>query len=122
MKEIAKSRKTRTYTEQERKTLCEEWRKSELNRNAFCKKHGVPESTFYTWHSRYFPSLTKKRAKIAGSTSFMPLIPVVKEQLTDNKAIIEITLPNRTVLNVNLTLSQLSQFIQEVSHAAAIIR
>ena len=102
----------------EQKTLCEQWKISGINRGKFCKEHGIPTSTFYGWCNKLWQ--TKKLKK----PSFVPVIPLIKlpNQMSVEQSILEISLPSQIRVKVSLPSRDVVTFIQELSHAATIIR
>src|SRR5690348_15526883 len=96
----------------EQKALCEQWKASGIKREEFCKKHGVPASTFYGWCNKLWP--TKKFEK----SSFVPIIPLIKRpnHISVEQSTLEISLPSQILVKISLPLRDIVTFIQELSH------
>ena len=93
------------------------WRSSGISKRAFCKKHGLPINSLYSWHK-----LFKKEAE-PKVTQFSPV--VAKTIPSDHKQTmmqIEMRLSNQIQLFIPLRESNLVSFIQELSNAVTIIR
>ena len=109
-------RSKRKFTEEERKNYYLAWKQSELNTTEFCKTHGISKSALYTW-TRHFE-------KKMNGPDFTPILIKDSPSL---KSIDKIALTiafNSSSLQVSLEVPEhrLVSLIQEIGHAATIIR
>ena len=106
------------FSNQDKRSYCIAWEKSGMNKSIFCKAQGLPPSAFYTWYGQY------KKHRFDES-SFSPV--VVKSspsQSIERQDTIqfEMRLPNHAQLFITMREHGLVSFIQELCHAATVIR
>lgn len=108
----------RAFSNQDKRSYCIAWEKSGVNKSVFCRAHGLSPSAFYTWYGQY------KKHRF-NEPSFSPV--VVKS--SPNQSIerqdtiqFEMRLPNRAQLFITMREHGLVSFIQELCHAATVIR
>jgi transposase len=102
------------------KELLIKWKASGLSKREFCKMHNIRISTFYGWCKKILPKSNFHKEPSRWSpviTTKRKLLPGEQEQ-----AIIELSLPNHIVARVKVSSHKVVSFIQEICHAAAIIR
>ena len=106
----------RVFSNQDKRSYCIAWEKSGMNKSVFCKAQGLPPSAFYTWYGQY------KKHRF-NESSFSPV--VVKsspaKELQD-RIQFEMRLPNHAQLFITMREHGLVSFIQELCHAATVIR
>lgn len=108
-------RKVTNRTWEEKKALCEEWKKSVKTKSKFCKEHAIPLATFFPWCNRLWPVTKKERSNIVPvkiKSTNLPFLEVSSEQTP-----IELILVNGATVRFKLTIKNLVPFIQELSHA-----
>ena len=108
----------RVFSNQDKRSYCIAWEKSGMNKSVFCKTNGLSRSVFYTWYGQY-----KKHG--FDESSFSPVVvksspsPSVERQDTIQ---FEMRLPNHAQLFITMSEHGLASFIQELCHAATVIR
>ena len=110
----------RVFSNQDKRSYCIAWEKSGMNKSVFCKAQGLSPSVFYTWYGQY-----KKHG--FNESSFSPV--VVKSSQNQSQRIerqdtiqFEMRLPNHAQLFITMHEHGLVSFIQELCHAATVIR
>ena len=106
----------RTFSHQDKRSYCIAWEKSGMNKSVLCKAQGLPPSAFYWWYGQF------KKTRL-NESSFSPV--VVKsspsKELQDTIQF-EMRLPNHAQLFITMREHGLVSFIQELCHAATVIR
>jgi transposase-like protein len=106
-------------TDEEKRNYCLKWAHSGQNKTAFCQSVGISKSAFYSWCHQFQQEL----AGLASDAVFSPVALNSTSKLeTENLIQLEICLPNQTKLLISMQKLSLVSFIQELSHAATIIR
>ena len=104
------------FSNQEKRSYCIAWEKSGMNKSVFCKAQGLSPSAFYTWYGQY------KKYRF-NESSFSPVVvkssPSIERQ---NTIQFEMRLPNHAQLFITMREPGLVSFIQELCHAATVIR
>ena len=102
---------------EDRRNYCIAWEKSGKTRLAFCKANGIYPSTFNGWYNRYKRGLLNEPhfSPMVAETS----IPAMKDSPSVQ---CEIHFPNDTQLFISLQEKTLVSIIQEICHAATVIR
>lgn len=111
------SRPKRKYAEEERRSYYTAWKQSKLNTTEFCRMHGISKSTLHSWVRSF-----EREKSVPG---FTPLI--IKDEPSSkaiNKIALTIAFNNGSLQQVSLEVSEhrLVSLIQEIGHAATIIR
>lgn len=103
------------FTAEERRNYYMAWKESGMSHIAFCKAKGISKSVLYKW--------IKKFKKENNGRSFAPLI-LKKPLLSEQTDVIQLNMnfPNQIKLSIAMPEQRLVSFIQELSHATAIIR
>lgn len=118
MRNKIQNRKSLTLlSEEEKIAWCNRWKASKLSMVEFCKIHPVAKSSLYGWHRRFFSSHDAR-----GTPAFIPVLPVAKPQNEQEIISIELTLANSTTAKIYVPLGSAVNLIQELSHAATVIR
>jgi hypothetical protein len=106
----------KTFTNQDKRDYCIAWEKSGMNKSVFCKANGLPSSVFYPWYNQF-------KRHLFDESSFSPVI-VKEKSSTACQAMIpfELRLPNQAQLYITLSQPGLVSLIQELCHAATVIR
>jgi hypothetical protein len=120
-KPMGKQRRKYALSLEDKRSLYEQWRASGQKRHDFCKNNGLPVSTFYGW-SRELEPLKEK----SSCHKFIPVIDVSQQVNGKNEkqdqANVEMILPNQTIIRITLPIHRTLSFVQELYHAATIIR
>ncbi|MBA3814707.1 MAG: hypothetical protein H0X26_09575 [Alphaproteobacteria bacterium] len=53
------------YSPEEWKEIIDDWEKSNLSKNAYCKLKRIPYSSFCTWHTKLYPSNSLSRKEVS---------------------------------------------------------
>jgi hypothetical protein len=101
---------------------CDAWsavEKTGISKVDFCRTRGLSEKRFYYWNARF-----NKQPHDAGLNNFSRV--VVKEDRTsfyqECYIILELLLPNQSLLKFKLKEERALSFVKELSDASAIIR
>ena len=106
------------FSNQDKRSYCIAWEKSGMNKSIFCKAQGISTAAFYMWYGQY------KKHRFDES-SFSPVVvksnpsPRIERQDTIQ---FEMRLPNHAQLFITMQEHGLVSFIQELCHAATVIR
>jgi hypothetical protein len=108
-------------TTQQKLDYCLQWESSGMRKAEFCKRHGFSVSRFYYWyHHMYLKSKNQGKGQ---EGQWSPVVSDSKGFSTrEGSEQIEVILPNQVILRLLLPSSRVVSFIEELSHAAAIIR
>lgn len=116
---LGKSKKT--YSEDEKRELCCQWKASALSLQEFCRRNKLAKSSLYGWSRRY-PCVDAADA-IKKVNAFSPvMLPITAISRTAEPITIEMVLPNQAQLRLSLQEDRLVSFLQELCHATATIR
>jgi hypothetical protein len=108
------SRSRRLYRIEERRGYCLAWEGSGLSQAEFCRTNKISKSAFRQWYKVF------KKEK---GEDFIPLVLGKRLGLEREMYLgIEIAFPNQLCMRLEIPFNQLSILIQEVSHAASVIR
>ena len=109
-------RPNRKFSEEEKRSYCIAWEKSEMNRADFCEMHGISRSTLYQWVNKF-----KEADKDFG---FSPLAIKGKPPLKQTDRVqLTISFANNPMqLSIAMPWHRVVPFIQEIGYATAIIR
>jgi hypothetical protein len=102
-------------TEEEKLALCKRWQASGLSQKAFCEQNGVAKSSLYKWHKKF---CLNAESTLPGFAR----LNTVSEQSTQEKVSMELKLPNGAILQLSLSSNDVFALIQDLSHAATIVR
>lgn len=123
-------------TWEDKRKLCEAWKKTNLSRNAFIKKHSLPHA-FHYWCNKLWPGKKlstnhTKNVSLADSATdneqWMQVIPTETPKVqcllpTDKPETIKVALRcNNIDLKVNIPIEQIITFIKELANATTAIR
>lgn len=100
----------------EKKALCEQWKKSGKSQNTFCKEQGIAPQTFWTWCQKLWPQKKNQLARV---------LVVDKKNVEPEEqmhTMIEIALPNNGIIRFSLPINKIASLMQEICHANTIIR
>jgi hypothetical protein len=103
-------------TWEEKKSICEQWKKSGKSQNTFCKEQGIAPQTFWTWCKKLWPKKQNQLTRV---------LVVDKKNLEQEEPIhtmIEIALPNNGIIRFSLPINKIASLMQEIFHANTIIR
>jgi hypothetical protein len=102
------------YSEEERRNYCIAWEASGLNKIEFCKAQGISRSALRQWYNSF---------KKEGSDNFLPLGVNNQSSFGAEESIrVELCFSNQLRLAMAIHPRQLSGLIQEIAHAASVIR
>ena len=104
------------FSNQDKRSYCIAWEKSGMNKSVFCKAQGLPPSAFYTWYGQY----KKHRFNESSFSSVVVKSSPAKER--QDTIQFEMRLPNHAQLFITMREHGLVSFIQELCHAATVIR
>lgn len=93
------------------------WQSSKSPLDVFCKEHCIGKSTLYKWCKRF---KIYKDQKL--SSGFARLRATPKRQTEQEKIVISFNLNNGTTLSLASSFDQTINLIQELSHAATVVR
>jgi len=107
---------------QQKLDYCLQWENSGMRKAEFCKMHGFSVSRFYYWYHHIY--LKSKSNRTSQEGNWTPVMPERKEEFSTLMGAeqVEVILPNQVILRLSLPSSRVVSFIEELSHAAAIIR
>ncbi len=106
----------KAFSNQDKRSYCIAWEKSGMNKSVFCKAHGLSPSVFYIWYGQY------KKHRFDES-SFSPVMMKSSPRIERQDTIqFEMRLPNHAQLFITMREHGLVSFIQELCHAATVIR
>lgn len=104
------------FSIQERLKYCIDWKQSGMSKRIFCKNAGISSSALYNWCKQF-------KKELINDTAFSPVtlkaLPVINRK---DPIQLEIRLPNQAQLLITMPEQGLVSFIQELCHAASIIR
>ncbi len=112
-----KSKSLKPIGDAEKLALCKRWKASKLPLKVFCKEYGVAKSSLYKWYKKYFST-----TDVEATPSFIQLTPTPKQQNIQEKVSMELKLNNGTILYLNLLMVDMVILIQELNHAATVVR
>jgi transposase-like protein len=103
------------FSEEEKRSYCAAWERSDLNRTAFCMENGISRSALYQWSKQF-----KKEDSESG---FSPLVMSTKASVT-NMTQLTITSGGEDCVQLKLTLPEhrLVSFIKEMCNAITVVR
>jgi len=106
----------RSLSNQDKRSYCIAWEKSGMSKSVFCKAQGLSPSAFYTWYGQY------KKHRFDESP-FSPVVVKSSPSIGCQDTIqFEMRLPNHAQLFITMREHGLVSFIQELCHAATVIR
>ena len=118
-KETISPSKSAQLSVQQKLDYCSEWEKSGLSKIQFCRMHNISLSAFKYWRTHIYT----KRKKQNQSSSWAPVVAKSQAIMKKECALqLEFEWPNKVVLRVSLSSDHAVQFIQELSHAIAVVR
>lgn len=91
---------------EERQQICEEWRKSGLNRTEFCKQRNLNLKKFYRW-------LWKEKQDANSSESSIKFLPITKAASIQSNCL-EVHLPNGIALKLASQSVNVANLIKEL--------
>jgi hypothetical protein len=115
--EVSKKRTLNPLSHDEKIAWCKRWKASKLPLVEFCKMHHILKSSLYGWYKRFFASDNEKV-----KPAFIPLSPSAKVLSEQEKVLIELTLANGAIIKFNMSLTMVVNLIQELGHAATVVR
>jgi transposase-like protein len=103
------------FSIEERRGYCMAWKQSNLNLIEYCKANGISRSAFQRWRKEY---------ESEGGEHFSPVIVNNKQGVWrgEGKIRVEISFSSQLRLVTEMDSRELINLIQEVSHAASVIR
>lgn len=108
---------SQSYSLENKLALCEEWKRSGMQLEQFCKAKGVSKSALYRWRSALAP-LPNDKAK-----NWLLVKPTSQaDSSLINETLIELILPNQAIARIKLLRTEAVTFFQELYHAIAAIR
>lgn len=122
---------TKHRTEEERVTLCQAWQQSGLTKIEFCKQNNIGEKSFYRWLSKLangsktdvvdidIDTDTGVSKNNIDSSPFKFLQVNTGNAISargsnSEKALLEISLPNRITFKVSISQDNINNFLQEL--------
>ena len=86
------------YTNEERKSICESWRQSGLNKTAYCRQQGnISEFSLRSW---------LKQSDVSAETKSAPMKFLQINQQSQVRNLMEASLPNGIILKFDLSLGE----------------
>lgn len=111
-----KRKPRKLMSDDEKLALCKRWKASSLSAAAFCREHGIGESSLSKWCRQY-----RSDINVESMPSFVRITPL-EQQARQRIIPIEVKLSNGTTLHLNVPMVDAVDLIQEISHATSIIR
>ncbi len=105
----------KNYSVEEKLALCEEWKRSGMGIEQFCKAKGISKSALYKW-GRTLSLQSQDKAKN------WVLVKPAQEPSSENEVLIELTLPNQSLARIKVVRTEAVSFFQELYYAIAAIR
>lgn len=103
----------------DKEEICNEWRRSGLNRQQFCAKKNINVSTFAGWCSKLWPQTQPTEGQLLCPVD----IAEIKSTLPASESIVlEIAFPNAIIAKIQATVGQFSYLLREIVDATAVIR
>ena len=103
------------FTDEDKIKYCRDWQQTGISKSAFCQATGLSKSAFYLWHKQFEKELLDDGA-------FLPITLKTQATVKPSAIQLEVRLPNQAQLFLTMQQSFLIPFIQELCHAATIIR
>lgn len=108
--------RVQTFSEKEKREHHAAWLSSGLSKSQFCRNQGLNIHEFRYWHKCF-------KNEVSESSSFAPLSnPSFITDVSEKIISIDIKLPNRVQLTFSLEKNHLIPLVQELCHAATVIR
>jgi hypothetical protein len=104
------------FSAQEKRDYCIAWEMSGVSKLVFCKANGISQSAFYVWYDQY--KLDRTNGSLLAPITIKPSPILKREELVQ----FEMRLPNQAQLFMTMHHHGLVEFIQELCHAATVIR
>jgi transposase-like protein len=103
-------------TKEQKRDYCLQWERSGQSKAAFCQSVGIAKSAFYSWCHQF-------KQEAPSDTVFSPVTLKASPTIaSENVMQLEICLPNQTKVFIPMQKSNVVSFIQELCHAATVIR
>lgn len=112
-----KSKPQKRIADDDKIALCKRWKASRLSAELFCKEHGIARSSFHKWYKKF-----RADVDVEPNSDFFRVTPRIKQQSAQEKGLMELRLANGTILQLNLSLADTVNLIQELNHAATVVR
>jgi len=110
-------RRSRYFTDEEKRNYYLAWERSGQSKVEFCDSIGLSRSTFYQWCNKFEAEQTSE------TPTFSPVtVKTAPPQEVEPPVKLEICLSNQTTVCLSMQKTSLISFIQELSHATAIVR
>ena len=106
----------KSYSLEEKLALCEEWKRSSIGIEQFCKSKGISKSALYKWRRTLSPQSHDK------TKNWVLVKPASEPSASNNEMLIELTLPNQSLARIKVLRMEAASFFQELYHAIAAIR
>jgi len=109
----------RIFTIEEKQALCQDWKQSSLSMREFSKLRKVAPSALYQWCRDLYPK------KSYQDTSWVPVKGLQNQEISTGESgsvSIELSLPNQSIVRIKVSKTEAISFLQEIYHAASIIR
>jgi hypothetical protein len=118
----------RKFSLKDKRALYQKWKMSNKSRYEFCKSEEVTSTSFYQW-CKLFECQTKKEVGTpeGGQNGFAPILHRSRafsenDGEATEKMMIELRLPNQTMIKLYCLMNQANYLIQEWCNAAAVVR
>lgn len=119
-KQKTSSKMIKCYHAEEKLALCEEWKRSGITAEQFCKTKGISKSTLYKWqHRRQASSSSQTNEK---RQNWLLINPPESTESPEERVSIELTLPNQAIARIQISRMEAINFFQELYHAIATVR
>ena len=120
----------KNLTQENRKSLCEEWKSSGINASEFCRQKGLCTSTFHGWCKKLGLYITNKKTKSNKKIShkkddknWMPLISKSHQSSElEGLKLVEMKFPNQMIIGISLSMDDIQLLLKGLYHATTVIR
>ncbi len=119
-KQEASTKIPKSYHAAEKLALCEEWKRSGMTAEQFCKTKGISKSVLYKWQHRHqanLPSQTNDKRK-----NWVLINQPESIESSEERVSIELTLPNQSIARIKTSRIEAINFFQELYHAITTVR
>ena len=119
-KQKAPPKISKSYHLEEKLALCEEWKRSGMTAEQFCRTRGISKSVLYKWQHRRQASLPSQMND--KSQNWVLVKPPEGSESSEKPVSIELTLPNQSIARIKISRVEAVNFFQELYHAIATVR
>jgi len=105
------------YSLKEHQAFCADWKRSGMNMEQFCKNKDFSKSALYQWCRHLNPK------KDNPEKSWVPVKAIQEREVgLDGTVLVELSLPNQSIVRIRISRSKVISFLQELSDATTVIR